>query len=48
LINELVTIHGDGFRPCIFNGIEVDNIEWDLETDEKRFNIVAPGAIQVK
>jgi len=42
-----VTVHGDELQPCHFNGAPVDAIEWDLKTDIVKFEVPAPGALQL-
>ena len=44
---SIVTVHGDEFQPCHFNGAPVDAIEWDLKTDKIKFDISGPGALQL-
>jgi len=44
----IITVQGDGSHPCIFNGVPVDQIEYDLETRRKKFQIVGPGTLQRK
>ncbi len=44
----IITVHGDELQPCHFNGVLVDEIEWDLKTDKIKFEIKGPGALQVK
>jgi hypothetical protein len=44
----IITVHGDELQPCHFNGVPVDEIEWDLKTDKIKFEIKGPGALQVK
>ncbi|MFH1883699.1 MAG: hypothetical protein ABIL62_13450 [Planctomycetota bacterium] len=44
----IITVHGDELQPCHFNGVPVDEIEWDLKTDKIKFEITGPGALQVK
>jgi len=44
----LVRAHGDELNRCIFNGVFVDGIEWDLSSDKVKVNITAPGAVQMK
>ena len=43
----IITVHGDKLRPCHFNGVPVDEIEWDLKTDKIKFEITGPGALQL-
>lgn len=45
LINSKIIVHSDGINPCILNGVAVDNIEWDIETDKIKAKVVALGAI---
>jgi len=44
----IITVHGDELQPCRFNGVSVDEIEWDLKTDKIKFEITGPGALQLK
>jgi hypothetical protein len=44
----IITVHGDELQPCHFNGVLVDEIEWDLKTDKIKFEITGPGALQLK
>jgi hypothetical protein len=46
LTNSKIIVHSDGINPCRLNGIAVDNIEWDIETDKIKAKVVAPGAIK--
>jgi hypothetical protein len=43
-----VLVRGDQSHSCIFNGIPVDEIEYDLQTRKAKFKIVGPGALQRK
>jgi hypothetical protein len=43
----IITVHGDELQPCHFNGVPVDEIEWDLKTDKIKFEIKGPGALQL-
>ncbi len=43
----IITVHGDEVQPCHFNGVPVDEIEWDLKTDKIKFDIKGPGALQL-
>ena len=43
----IITVHGDELQPCHFNGVLVDEIEWDLKTDKIKFEIIGPGALQL-
>jgi hypothetical protein len=43
----IITVHGDELQPCRFNGVPVDEIEWDLKTDKIKFEIKGPGALQL-
>jgi len=43
----LVTVQGDEFQPCYFNGNPVDEIEWDLKSDTVKFEISGPGTLQL-
>jgi hypothetical protein len=42
---HLMTIRGDQSRPCFFNGAPVDAIEWNLKTDNLKFEIKGPGTL---
>ncbi len=44
----LVRARGDELNRCIFNGVFVDGLEWDLSSDKVKVNITAPGAVQMK
>jgi len=44
----IITVHGDELQPCHFNGVLVDEIEWDLKTDKIKFEITGPGALRLK
>ena len=44
---SIVTVHGDELQPCHFNGVPVDEIEWNLKTDKTKFEISGPGALQL-
>jgi len=44
---SIITVHGDELRPCRFNGVPVDEIEWDLKTDKIKFEVSGPGALQL-
>ena len=44
---SIITVHGDELQPCRFNGVPVDEIEWDLKTDKIKFEISGPGALQL-
>ena len=44
---SLVTVQGDEFQSCYFNGVPVDEIEWDLKTDKVKFEISGPGAVEI-
>jgi hypothetical protein len=46
--DAIITVRGDQFHPCHFNGVPVDTIVWDLTTDSFRFEIVGPGAFETK
>jgi len=43
----IITVHGEELQPCHFNGVLVDEIEWDLKTDKIKFEITGPGALQL-
>lgn len=43
----IITVHGNELQPCRFNGVPVDEIEWDLKTDKIKFEITGPGALQL-
>lgn len=42
---SLMTVEGDQGQPCFLNGVPVDAIEWDLNTDKLKFEISGPGAL---
>jgi hypothetical protein len=44
---SIITVHGNELQPCRFNGVPVDEIEWDLKTDKIKFEITGPGALQL-
>lgn len=44
---SIVTVHGDELQPCHFDGVPVDAIEWDLDTNEIKFDISGPGILQL-
>jgi len=44
----LIKARGDESERCIFNGVFVDGIEWDLNSDKVKVNVTAPGAVQMK
>ncbi|MHC4215766.1 MAG: hypothetical protein ACYSWP_20655, partial [Planctomycetota bacterium] len=48
LTNEKIIVHSDGTNPCRLNGMAVDDIEWDIETDKIKAKVVAPGATTLK
>ncbi len=43
----IITVYGNELQPCHFNGVPVDEIEWDLKTDKIKFEIKGPGALQL-
>ena len=45
-LKAVLTVRGDAFHPCIYNGTLVDEIEYDLKTGGVKFQIVGPGVIQ--
>ena len=45
-LKAVLTVRGDAFHPCIYNGTLVDQIEYDLKTGDVKFKIVGPGVIQ--
>jgi hypothetical protein len=47
-LKAVLTVRGDAFHPCIYNGTLVDQIEYDLKTGDVKFQIVGPGVIQGK
>ncbi|MHC4692919.1 MAG: hypothetical protein ACYS67_09260 [Planctomycetota bacterium] len=47
-VKAVLTVRGDAFHPCIYNGTLVDQIEYDLKTGDVKFKIVGPGVIQRK
>lgn len=42
---SLITVKGQPFNPCYFNGAAVDGIEFDLKTDRVKTEIASPGAL---
>ncbi len=44
----VVKVWGDEFDRCIFNGVFVDGLEWDLSSDKVKVNVTGPGAVRVK
>lgn len=44
---RLVTVVGNESHPCYFNGAPVDQIEWNIQTNEAKAEIVGPSTIQV-
>ena len=44
----IMTINGDASWPCLLNGVPVDEIEYDLKTEEVKAKIVGPGALGTK
>ncbi|HUU20597.1 MAG TPA: hypothetical protein VMW72_25850 [Sedimentisphaerales bacterium] len=44
---SIITVQGNELQPCRFNGVPVDEIEWDLKTDKIKFEISGPGALQL-
>jgi len=45
---SIVTVQGNQFQSCYFNGAAVDAIEWDLKKDKLKFKITGPGALKLK
>ncbi|MHC4575181.1 MAG: hypothetical protein ACYS76_13795, partial [Planctomycetota bacterium] len=45
---SLITVQGDPLQPCRFNGAAVDAIQWDINTGNIKFEITAPGALQIR
>ncbi len=45
---SIVKVSGDSSRPCQLNGVLVDQIELDLETNKVKANVVGPGVLQLK
>lgn len=43
---SIMTIEGDLFRPCLCDGMLVDEIKYNVDTGKLDFQVVAPGAIQ--
>ncbi len=39
-------VTGDASNPCLFNGVLVDEIEYNVTTRKLEFDVVAPGAMQ--
>ena len=48
LANEKIIVHSDGINPCRLNGMAVDNIEVNIETQQIKANPVASGTITIK
>jgi len=44
---SLMTVHGDEFQPCYFNGALVDAIKYDLKTGKIKTKITAPGILPI-
>jgi len=44
---SLMTVHGDEFQSCYFNGALVDAIEYDLKTGKIKTKITAPGILPI-
>jgi hypothetical protein len=45
---SLVTIRGDEFRPCQYNGVSANSFEWDLKTDKVNADIAGPAVLQLQ
>jgi hypothetical protein len=43
---SIMKITGDASRPCLCNGVLVDEIKYNVVTRSLDFNVVAPGAMQ--
>ncbi|MBL7185802.1 MAG: hypothetical protein ISS70_05720 [Phycisphaerae bacterium] len=43
---SIMKITGDASRPCLCNGVLVDEIEYNVTTGKLEFEVVAPGAMQ--
>ncbi len=43
---SIMKVTGDAARPCLSNGVPVDEIEYNVITGKTEFEIVAPGAIR--
>jgi len=43
----LVTVRGDRTWPCLFNGVSVDNIEYDLKTGRVNAQVIGPGILPI-
>jgi len=43
----LVTVRGDRTWPCLFNGVSVDNIEYDLKTGRVNAQVMGPGILPI-
>lgn len=46
--DSIMTIKGNEVHPCLFNNVPVDGIVYDLETGKLKFQVVGPGALQMK
>jgi hypothetical protein len=42
---SLMTILGDEIQPCLYNGAQVDQIEYNLKTDGIKTRIAGPGRL---
>jgi len=43
----IVKVKGDEVQPCYYNGILVDQIQYDVNADKVECNVVGPGTIQL-
>ncbi|MFH1719317.1 MAG: hypothetical protein ABIF19_18340 [Planctomycetota bacterium] len=46
--SSIVIVTGDDVRPCYYNGILVDMIEYNFNTGKRKFEIVGPGSLQME
>ena len=44
--SSIMKITGDASKPCLCNGVLVDEIEYNVTTGKLEFDVVAPGAMQ--
>jgi len=45
--SSIMKITGDASRPCLCNGVLVDEIKYNVTTGKLEFTVVAPGAMQI-
>lgn len=45
---SVVTVKGDEFRPCQYNGAKANSFEWDLKTNKVKTGIAGPAIMQLK